>query len=227
MPDLSLCSRCGTKPRAGRHSWCTACQAQRKREARKERRAEGQRAIAQAGVAIKKSNHAPAILETGWVPTFLEQLRKTGGLFKAAEIAGTTPQTVRRWRAQYPEFEEAIQDCRDRHADDLEEELEEMGRESKGKNPVPHIVRLKALRPDQYIEKSVALSFTAEAQITAEEGLKLVSRLVDNLTPATLALISSSPKTLPLEAPRCPALSPQADPQALAAGDAPLEAPPA
>jgi hypothetical protein len=66
-----------------------------------------------------------------------------------------------------------------------------MGRDSRGKNPVPHIVRLKALRPAEYIERRLeaSISVTATAQITGDEAKALLQDMLESATPMTRAML--------------------------------------
>jgi ribosomal protein S12 methylthiotransferase accessory factor YcaO len=90
-----------------------------------------------------------------------------------------------------PDFHEAVQEARQYHADQLEEELEDMGRASK--NPVPHIVRLKALRPAEYIEKQATMTVSAHASLTQEDGKRLLAAMLSQATDATLKALEAVP----------------------------------
>ena len=61
-------------------------------------------------------------------------------------------------------------------------------------NPVPHIVRLKALRPTEYIEKRAVLSVSTTAQITQEEGRRLLTAMLSQATSATLQALAEDPE---------------------------------
>jgi hypothetical protein len=214
----ALCSRCKTNPQAVGQRWCAPCRAESKRLHRKVKSGERsqpsawheertrpphtpQSPIQEPSVRpIKRRRPGPEI-PTGWQEVFLEEVRRTGGFYKAAEAAGVHPKTATRWMNSRPEFQEAVHDARERHADLLEEELESMGRATG--NPVPHIVRLKALRPTEYIEKRAVLTVSTTAQITQEEGRRLLAAMISQATSATLqALAEDSEGRKALEASR-------------------------
>ena len=124
----------------------------------------------------------------GWREVFLRQIEKSGGFYKAAEVAGVHPRTAWRLCDADPGFRAAVKEARERHADELEHELEEMGRNNK--NPVPHIVRLKALRPAEYIEKQAVLTVSADlGTVDADLGRQLVAEMLQHHCSATRELL--------------------------------------
>src|SRR5262249_9711754 len=129
-------------------------------------------------------------LPVGWEERFLTELERTGGYHTSAKAAGVSHETIRRYRQADPAFAQKCRDAVDLKADRLEQELEEMGRDSKGKNPVPHIVRLKALRPAAYIEKQAVVSLPGSFELEPADATSLLRRLLENVTPTTLKKIT-------------------------------------
>ena len=80
-------------------------------------------------------------------------------------------------------FDEQISDALEEYADQLEREMVEQAK-ARG-NPVGYIVRLKALRPQQYIEKHVALTLSTNADIAPGDPAALLARMLPNITDAT------------------------------------------
>src|SRR5262245_55576383 len=91
------------------------------------------------------------LLPRGWKRRYVALVRKTGNLHRNARRVGVSFRTVQRHRLKDPKFNQAIelaiQVACDRWEDALTAQAEKTG------NPVGHIVRLKAKRPSEYIEK--------------------------------------------------------------------------
>lgn len=151
-------------------------------------------------VSVPPSKPGPA-LPSNWQATFLAYYREHGGLHRAAEAADVSHETVRRYREREPAFDQAIRDAREYHADLTEERL--VASAERSDNPVGFIVRLKALRPEQYIEKHAVMNLTVSAELTAIDGAHLLSQMLTHLRPPTQTLLETGS--------RPPALAPASD----------------
>jgi len=120
----------------------------------------------------------------------LAYLERHGTFHRAAKVAGVSEDTVLRERHRDPEFDRACEHARQVHADGCEEALEGMARESK--NPVGLIVRLKAIRPAQYIERSATLAVRADLTSgpSSEEAEALLRQMLQDCTDATRRLLT-------------------------------------
>ncbi len=124
-----------------------------------------------------------------WRPVFLESVKRTGGVWKAADAAGIHPRIAQRHMHDDPAFKDAVDDARQYHADHLEEQLE-LQSEKTG-SPVGYIVRLKALRPNEYIEKHAVMNLTATVALDTNAGLELLQAMLGRATGQTVQALQS------------------------------------
>src|SRR5678816_3007149 len=99
----------------------------------------------------------PAI-PADWQGRLLEYYRTHGGLHRAAEAASVSLETVRRHRHANPAFDAAVREAREYYADLVEERMMAIG--ERRDDVTASIVRLKALRPQEYIEKHAVMNVT-------------------------------------------------------------------
>jgi len=126
------------------------------------------------------------------------KVREHGGLCLAAEQAGVDVRTVQRLRASDPAFDERVTTARELYADTLEHEMVDQARQ-RG-NPVGYIVRLKALRPEDYIERHKIMSLNVNVDATPDDAPGLLRAMLGDVTPATLQSLSApsgAPRSLP------------------------------
>ena len=132
-----------------------------------------------------------------WEAKFLVEMRAHGGFYHSARCAGIHPATAWRRHDRDPEFARLVREAREEHADQLEREIEEQARKSG--NPVGFIVRLKALRPHEYIERHAVMSVSMTAEIPGPDAAHLLREMLANLTDSSRQLLSSGPpQTAPL-----------------------------
>src|SRR5262245_24704188 len=91
-----------------------------------------------------------------WRRRYLRWVRKHGQYAAAARYAGVSVRYAERKRVSDPRFNEACVTAREMAADRMERRMLDLGERSD--NPVPYIVRLKALRPAEYIERHATVS---------------------------------------------------------------------
>lgn len=128
-------------------------------------------------------------LPRDWQATFLEAYRTRGGLWRAAKAAGVCHETVRRYRNADPVFDEQVKDAREEYADQLEERMIDSAERSD--NPAGFIVRLKALRPQEYIEKHAVMNFTVTTELDSADGARVLQEMFTAMRPSTQALIGA------------------------------------
>lgn len=133
-------------------------------------------------------------LPKGWRSRYVARVRAHGGYILAAEECGVSPKTAERHRARDPRFDAKVDLAREAYADSLARDLADQSI-ARG-NPVGMIVRLKALRPMEYIERQVTMSLSATVEATPDEAKALLAQLAGNVTPATLRALRE-PLALP------------------------------
>jgi hypothetical protein len=138
--------------------------------------------------------HGPALSE-GWQARFLEHYRTVGGIWRSAELAGIHPETVRRYRHEDPVFDQAVRDAREAYADRLEEMM--IASADRSDNPAGFIVRLKALRPSEYIEKHAIMSISLTGTLGEIDGAAVLRAIVGDPGAPTQQLLSTPPAQLP------------------------------
>lgn len=86
-----------------------------------------------------------AATRTGnWKPVFIQALRETGLVYRAAEIAHVNRRTANRERYDDPDFDEQWSDALEDYKESLEEEVDRQG---KAGNIIGLMFRLKRLDP--------------------------------------------------------------------------------
>lgn len=146
----------------------------------------------EAGGQTPEGSRGPQ-LPMGWEERFFKALEATGGYHRAARAAGIGISTIQRYRDMYPDFDLKCRQAREYHADVLEEKMEEQAEEYG--NPVGYIVRLKALRPADYIEKHAIarMNFTFDAGVDDQTALEFLRRMMGSATDATKAVLAGEP----------------------------------
>jgi hypothetical protein len=126
-------------------------------------------------------------LPKGWQQRFLEAYRTRGGLHRAAEAASVSHETVRVERHRNPAFDAAVRDAREYYADLVEETM--LASADRSDNPAGFIVRLKALRPAEYIEKHAVMNLTVTAELDSADGAAMLREMFSAMRPSTQALL--------------------------------------
>lgn len=177
--------------------------------------AERQRAAAkrESDTGKKRPGRPP---RDDWQDTYLAYYREHGGQYASARALGISWGRVYDEICRNPDFARALAEAREEFADQCETRMLDLGERSN--NPVPYIVRLKALRPSQYIEKQVNVSVNATADLDDEQTAQLVAALVQSLRES-----SGSAVAAPLASRETPALA--AGPAALVDTDRSESAP--
>ena len=134
-------------------------------------------------------------LPKAWRERFLHAYRTRGGVHRAAETAGVHPETVRLERHRDPAFDQQVLEAREYYADLVEETM--LASADRSDNPVGFIVRLKALRPDQYIERHAVMSVNLSAELPGPDAAALLRAMLSALTDSSRALLSTGPPALP------------------------------
>ena len=142
-------------------------------------------------------------LPPDWQAIYLAHLERGGGKYKAAQAAGVKWRDVRHARETSPEFAESADEALELYGDDLETRL--VSGETKKWSTVGLIVRLKALRPDRYIEKHSGVNLTVNQNtlsvggVTEADAVDLLRKMLANAGPETRRILaarasSGSPK---------------------------------
>jgi hypothetical protein len=134
-------------------------------------------------------------LPKDWQARFLHAYRSRGGLHRAAEAASVHPETVRQERLRNPAFDQQVLAAREYYADLVEETM--LASADRSDNPVGFIVRLKALRPTEYIERHAVMSVSLSAELPGHDAAELLRAMLGTLTDSSRTLLSSGPPALP------------------------------
>lgn len=118
-----------------------------------------------------------------WQETYLRAYATHGGLYRSAAEAGVTARTVLDEQARNPAFAERLEVARQTYADTLESKLEAAA--DRTGNPVGYIVLLKALRPQQFVERHMNVSLNVDVEVPAEHARQVLADMLQHLTPAT------------------------------------------
>ena len=123
---------------------------------------------------------------------FLDAYRSRGGLHRAAEAS---PASIRRPCAKnvsaIPSSTSRCSRPREYYADLVEETM--LASADRSDNPVGFIVRLKALRPDQYIERHAVMSVSLSAELPGHDAAELLRAMLGTLTDSSRTLLSAGP----------------------------------
>lgn len=121
---------------------------------------------------------------TDWKTRYLELVREKGNFHRTAREVGVDPKTAYRERERDADFDAACMDARQEFADRIEDQMVEDSHLSG--NPAGQIVRLKALRPAEYIEKHAVMSLTANLnELPVTDAVQLLKAMLGATTPAT------------------------------------------
>mgnify|MGYP000060525845 CR=1 FL=1 len=123
-----------------------------------------------------------------WKVRYVELIREHGHFHRTARMVGVDPSTAYRERDLDPEFERQCQDARQEYADQIEHRMIESA-EASG-NPAGFIVRLKALRPAEYIEKHAMLTLTADLnELPVSDAASLLRAMLGSTTDSTKSML--------------------------------------
>jgi hypothetical protein len=151
------------------------------------------------GVPEASDRHRPGPPVPGqWRDAFIEELRDHAGMYRAARRVGINPRTVYDVMERDPAFADAVKIAREECADGYQAEMIDQARDTG--NPTGYIVRLKALRPSEYIEKHAVLNVTADVQLGSEDAMSLIRSLIDTARPHTLSSLKPHHEPEPLPA---------------------------
>jgi hypothetical protein len=142
----------------------------------------------QSGTLPTEHQPMPSVADawTGWRHVYLEHVVKTGATFRALARAGVTPRQLQDAIDQDGDFAEAIERAKGEHGDDLAEGLVET------RFPVGRIVRLKALRPQEYIEKHAVLNLNADLnELPLRDAVAVLRGMMTHITPSTRRMLDA------------------------------------
>lgn len=121
-----------------------------------------------------------------WKERYVALIEEYGNYAQTAKMVGVSGKTALRERDRDPEFDDACQEARQIFADALETKMIASAQESG--NPAGFIVRLKALRPAEYIEKHAITSLTLTAnlnELPVPDATALLRAMLGATTTAT------------------------------------------
>jgi hypothetical protein len=127
-------------------------------------------------------------IPAAWRTRYLEHVRQHGHYALAAQAAGISQETARRERVANPAFDADCRDAREEAADRVEIKMLESAERSD--NPAGFIVRLKALRPHEYIEKNVTVSMNMTAEVPGVDVVQVLQSMLGHLTEPTRQLLA-------------------------------------
>lgn len=146
--------------------------------------------------ALRKSG---PITPADWKTRYIELIREYGNFYQTARMAGVDPSTALRNRNADPEFDRLCLEARQDFADQLETQMVADSHESG--NPAGQIVRLKALRPAEYLEKHLALTLSADLnELPAPDATSILKAMLASATESTIQHLQQQP--LAIDAPK-------------------------
>ena len=121
---------------------------------------------------------------------YLEMVAEHGTVRLCAKRLGIPWKEVARRLSEEGEFREAVEHAKEVCAERLEEMLTAPGIDKR--QVIGLIVRLKALKPAQYIERqvSMAVNVSTEMQVTPEEARALLANLLKDAQPQTVRMLT-------------------------------------
>jgi hypothetical protein len=120
---------------------------------------------------------------------FLAYLEAKGTYYKAARAAGVSDDTVLRERRRDPEFDRRVDEARQLHADQLEEDL------TAEPGVVGKIVMLKKFRPGEFIERHAVLNLNVSTEPPFDPAA-LLREMLAGMSPVTRALLEGQAPTV-------------------------------
>ena len=127
-------------------------------------------------------------LPVDWKPRYLDLIKQHGNYYATAELVGISYRTALRERDADPDFDQACLEARQLFADKLETRMLDSA-EASG-NPAGFIVRLKALRPQEYIEKHAVLTLSADLnELPAQDAIAVLRGMLGTTTNTTVKML--------------------------------------
>jgi hypothetical protein len=123
-----------------------------------------------------------------WRERYLDHVRLHGHYALAARAAGISQETARRERVANPAFDSDCREAREEAADRVEIKMLESAERSD--NPAGFIVRLKALRPHEYIEKHAVVNLNMTAELPGVDVVQVLQTMLGHLTEPTRLLLA-------------------------------------
>lgn len=133
--------------------------------------------------------YGPA-LPDDWRRVFLTRLEQHGTYHIAARAAGVSVKTIERYRAADPDFNAACLEARQYAAELYEEAL--IASADRSDNPVGYIVRLKQLKPAEYIERHAVLNLNVTTELSEDHAMPLLAAMLQSLSPHAAALLQEA-----------------------------------
>ena len=136
----------------------------------------------------------PRLYDVGpdWREPYLQALDAHGGKqYLASASVGIGAKQVRDEMHRSEDFAVRVKEITELHADRLEQAMEDQAHATG--NPVGYIVRLKALRPALYLERHLAMSITATAEIPAGDARQLLAHALGAMLDVTTQRVLPAP----------------------------------
>ena len=132
----------------------------------------------------------------GWETLWLTEYRRWGRRHIACDRAGISHDTVTRREHESLTFAQQVHDAHQGFLDDMEGELVRMTREKS--NVIACLARLKADRPDRYVERlQLSGTITSGPAMSAEEARAFLRLMVQEATPTTRAMLAAPTEPVP------------------------------
>lgn len=202
MSERRPCWRCEQEPPLPGRTIGALCRAAEKREeraARKQAQAPERAGLGRNGsrrethpsiAAISKPRPGPPTPD-GWRGLFLAYYQQNGTYYKAARAAGVSDDTVLRERRRDPEFDRRVDEARQLHADQLEEDL------TAEPGVVGKIVMLKKFRPLEFVERHAVMNLNVTAGLPPGiDAVAILRDMLADVSPHTRALLERQAPTV-------------------------------
>ena len=128
-----------------------------------------------------------------WREKLLERLRQPscGGLYDAAHAAGVDLAIVHDAEARDPDFHRQVNNAIGLATDRLVSAMHEVG--ERGNNPIPHLARLKAARPREYVEKHLIVTVGDASAFGADQARELLRGMLADIDPVLRGQLAAAP----------------------------------
>ena len=135
--------------------------------------------------------------KAGWRKQFLAVYQRTGQLYVSAEAIGVSWSKVERTMQQDANFRNAVEVRRQRYADRLEGQFDNMFFHPTRPNVIAGIVLAKKHRPQDFVERHQGVTMNVQALATPEQAHELLRVMLRDATPETQAQLALPPPESP------------------------------
>ena len=128
-----------------------------------------------------------------WRTEFLTMYERTGQLYLCVKAVGVSWDKFERECTKDPRFKQAVDVRRQRYADRLEGQFDNMFFHPTRPNVIAGIVLAKKHRPQDFVERHQGVTMNVQALATPEQAHELLRVMLRDATPETQAQLALPP----------------------------------